>query len=43
MNNDPRQSAVLPVAGVGHPVGTRYPRGWRVWEKLRPDTGGGCG
>jgi hypothetical protein len=28
---------------VGDPMGTRYPRGWRVWGDLRPDRGGGCG
>jgi hypothetical protein len=28
---------------VGHPTGTRYPRGWRVWGNSRPETGGGCG
>jgi hypothetical protein len=30
-------------AGVGDPVGTHYPHGWRVWGDLRPDTGCGCG
>jgi hypothetical protein len=31
------------LAGVGHPMGTRYPCVWRVWGDLRPDMGGRYG
>jgi hypothetical protein len=38
-----RRGGDLAVAGVGHPMGTRYLHGWRVWGNLRPAMDGGCG
>jgi hypothetical protein len=31
------------LAGAGHPMGTRYPCGWRVWGIVKPAMGGGAG
>lgn len=37
-----RGAGICLICGVGS-MSTHYPRGWRVWWKLRPEMGGGTG